>query len=577
LKTLFGSSEASIGLICDSFWVLDIDGEAGLRDLDRLIAENGELPRTPTAATGGGGKHYLFRVDRRVSKNQTKIQGLSIDLKTKGGAIVAAPSLHASGNRYRWIVSPEEADLAAAPEWLINFVTGATAKSKPAAPSEFSFEDLDLRTAPGVGDGERTDKLCRLVGSHLGRLGDTPDLLQLATDWGRRCDPPMKEASVAKTVVNLVAKHLTNNPQNEDGEATDQEGSSELQVLSFRDIEAKPVAWLWPGRFALGKITLLTGEDGVGKSMLTCDLAARISKGTAFPDGASCQIGDSFFIGSEDGAEDTVRPRLDAAGANVDRVHLIRGPKPEGEEYASPIDLSRHIGKLDTLLANYPEAKLVVIDPIMDYLGAATNSDRATDVRRVLSPLRSLAERHQVAIVAMNHLNKAGKGSKNRSLGSGAFVQVARIELRVCEDPEDADRRLLLPVKNNLAAAPGLAYRIQSGSNGSGFAVWEEGTVEISINEVENEGGIEDRSAIEEAVEWIKGFLSDGAVKAAEAKKQAIKDGISDRTLNRAKKKLGVKTEQRERVWWWQLSEQSSSSEAPSTDVETESGSTFTF
>ena len=577
LKTLFGSSEASIGLICDSFWVLDIDGEAGLRDLDRLIAENGELPRTPTAATGGGGKHYLFRVDRRVSKNQTKIQGLSIDLKTKGGAIVAAPSLHASGNRYRWIVSPEEADLAAAPEWLINFVTGATAKSKPAAPSEFSFEDLDLRTAPGVGDGERTDKLCRLVGSHLGRLGDTPDLLQLATDWGRRCDPPMKEASVAKTVANLVAKHLANNPQNEDGEATDQEGSSELQVLSFREIEAKPVAWLWPGRFALGKITLLTGEGGVGKSMLTCDMAARISKGTAFPDGASCQIGDSFFIGSEDGAEDTVRPRLDAAGANVDRVHLIRGPKPEGEEYASPIDLSRHIGKLDTLLGNYPEAKLVVIDPIMDYLGAATNSDRATDVRRVLSPLRSLAERHQVAIVAMNHLNKAGKGSKNRSLGSGAFVQVARIELRVCEDPEDADRRLLLPVKNNLAAAPGLAYRIQSGSNGSGFAVWEEGTVEISINEVENEGGSEDRSAIEEAVEWIRGFLSDGAVKAAEAKKQAFKDGIADRTLNRAKKKLGVKTEQRERVWWWQLSEQSNSSEAPSSDVRKESGSTFTF
>ena len=577
LKTLFSSSEASIGLICDSFWVLDIDGEAGLRDLDRLIAENGELPRTPTAATGGGGKHYLFRVDRRVSKNQTKIQGLSIDLKTKGGAIVAAPSLHASGNRYRWIVSPEEADLAAAPEWLINFVTGATAKSKPAAPSEFSFEDLDLRTAPGVGDGERTDKLCRLVGSHLGRLGDTPDLLQLATDWGRRCDPPMKEASVAKTVVNLVAKHLANNPQNENSEATAQEGSLDLQVLSFRDIEAKPVAWLWPGRFALGKITLLTGEGGVGKSMLTCDMAARISKGTAFPDGASCQIGDSFFIGSEDGAEDTVRPRLDAAGANVDRVHLIRGPKPEGEEYASPIDLSRHIGKLDTLLANYPEAKLVVIDPIMDYLGAATNSDRATDVRRVLSPLRSLAERHQVAIVAMNHLNKAGKGSKNRSLGSGAFVQVARIELRVCEDPEDADRRLLLPVKNNLAAAPGLAYRIQSGSNGSGFAVWEEGTVEISINEVENEGGSEDRSAIEEAVEWIRGFLSEGAVKAAEAKKQAFKDGIADRTLNRAKKKLGVKTEQRERVWWWQLSEQSSSSEAPSSDVRKGSGSTFTF
>tara|TARA_R110002049_G_scaffold305056_1_gene500970 strand:- start:5200 stop:6936 length:1737 start_codon:yes stop_codon:yes gene_type:complete len=547
LKTIFGSSDANIGILCDRFWVLDIDGPQGIDDLAKLIEDNGDLPTTPKAFTGGGGRHYLFKADRRVAKSQTKIGGCSIDVKTKGGAIVAPPSLHASGSEYHWLVDPVECEIAKAPEWLIDFVCG----KHSCAGSSFTVEaDLDLKTHPGVEDGERNDTLCRLVGSHLGRLGDTPELLQLATDWGRRCDPPMKDNAVARTVANLVAKHLTNNPE----QSVDTNIDLDLDVISFADIEAKSVAWLWEGRFALGKITLLTGDGGVGKSMLTCDMAARISNGGHFGDGAICPIGDCFFIGSEDGAEDTIRPRLDAAGANVDRIHLVRGPKPEGEEYATAFDLSRHIGKLDRMLLQFPEAKLIVIDPIMDYLGATTNSDRATDVRRVLSPLRSLAERHEVAIAALNHLNKrAGTGSKSRSLGSGAFVQVARFEFRVVEDPDDTDRRLLLPVKNNLAAAPGLAYRIESGSNGAGFAVWEEGTVDVSIGEVESDGGGEDRSAFQEAKEWLEMFLSDGAVKASEAKKKSRADGIADRTLARAKKKLSIVTEKRDRCWWWKL------------------------
>jgi hypothetical protein len=551
LKTIFSRVEASVGLRCDGFWVLDCDGQKGIEDLKQLIAENGELPRTPTSETGGGGRHYFFKTDRRVSKNSTKVQGRSIDIRTKGGVVVAPPSLHSSGNRYRWIESPDDVDLAKAPEWLIEFVL-----NKPTEGS-FVFEDLDLVTAPGASEGGRNDQLCRLVGSHLGRLGDTPDLLQLATEWGRRCDPPMKDSAIARTVANLVAKHLSNKQPGEADEADEADEAIDdldLDVRSFGSIEAKPVAWLWSGRLALGKITLLTGEGGVGKSMLTCDLASRISRGDTLPDGGIAPRGEVFFIGSEDGAEDTVRPRLDAAGADVDRVFLIQGPKPKGEEIASPIDLSLHIAKLDRLLSNHPEAKLLVIDPIMDYLGPATNSDKATDVRRVLSPLRSLAEKHQVAIVAMNHLTKQSRGgSKSRSLGSGAFVQVARIELRVCEDPEDPERRLLLPVKNNLAAAPGLAYRIKSSDNGAGFAVWEEGTVDLTIAEVESEGGAEDRSAVDEAQAWLLSFLSEGAVKASEAKRKANQDGISERTLKRAKKTMEIVTEQRDRCWWWRL------------------------
>jgi len=550
LRTIFGSSDASIGLLCESFWVLDCDGEEGVRDLEALIQSYGEFPRTPTVETGGGGLHYYFKADKRVSKNQTRIKGKSIDIRTTKGAVVAPPSLHSSGRIYRWTTPPDVA-LAAAPEWLIDFVVSKSESVQGA----FVFEDLDLATAPGVGEGSRNDRLCRLVGSHLARLGDTPELLRLATEWGSRCSPPIESNGVAKTVANLVAKHYANKSNREDNVEAD--STLDLYVRSFRSIESKPIEWLWKGRLALGKITLLTGDGGVGKSMLTCDIASRISTGSPLPDGGIAPFGDVFFIGAEDGAEDTVRPRLDAAGANVDRVHLIQGPKPKGEEIASQVDLSRHIGRLDRLLASYPDAKLLVIDPIMDYLGAETNSDKATDVRRVLSPLRSLAEKYQVAIVAMNHLNKGGNGQgpKSRSLGSGAFVQVARIELRVVEDPEDPDRRLLLPVKNNLSAAPGLAYRIQSGSNGAGFAVWEEGTVDISIGEVEDVESRDSKSAIEEVEEWLQGYLSGGPVKASEAIRDANKNGFSEKTLKRAKKNLQVVANQSDRAWWWQLPE----------------------
>lgn len=556
IRTLFSENGPNIGLLCgDRFWVLDVDGAEGLRSLEDLVAKNGELPKTPTVETGGGGRHYLFAFDRRIKKRGS-IDGTKIETIAGNQAIVAAPSLHVSGNRYRWLVDPDEADLAVAPDWLIAFATGKKPDSKQA---EFIFDDLDLRTAPGASKGDRNFTLCRLVGSHLSREGVTPDLLTLATAWGKRCDPELREEQVSKPVAYLVSKHIANgeaDPEDED----EAEGTiaGDLTVQAFDQIEAVPIAWLWTGRFALGKLTLLTGEGGVGKSILTCDMAARISKGLPFPDGSSGVVGDSFFVGAEDGAGDTIRPRLDAAGADCRRVHLISGPKPPGEEFASAVDLSLHINKLDQLLDRFPGAKLLVIDPVMDYLGPKCNSDKAADVRRVLGPLRSLAEKHQVAVVAMNHLRKSlGGSSKNRSLGSGAFVQVCRIELRVCEDPEDADRRLLLPVKNNLGAAPGLAYRIESADNGSGFAVWEDGTVEITIGEVESEGGSEDRSAVDEAIEWLSGFLSGGPVKAAEAKKQAGRDGIAEVTLKRAKKKLRVAAEQRERCWWWRLPEQS--------------------
>jgi hypothetical protein len=561
LRTIFAAEETNVGLLCDkSFWVLDVDGPEGLRDLDELIELHGEIPRTPSVETGGGGRHYLFAFDPRVRK-RGRIDGKSIETIAGNQAIVAAPSLHVSGSCYRWMISPDEANLAIAPAWLLDFVIPKkkTATKGQDAQTKFSFEDDDLRTAPGVVKGDRNATLCRLVGSHLAREGATPDLLALSIAWGGRCDPPLREEQVSKPVAYLVAKHLANNEDNpqdededEDLEETSEEG--ELQAIPFSEIKAKPVAWLWSGRLALGKITLLSGDGGVGKTTVLCDVASRISVGRLFPDGSPCPLGDAYFIGAEDGAEDTLRPRIDAAGGNPARIHLLRGPIPKGSKIASPIDLSRHLTQLDKLLERNPEAKLLIIDPILDYLGDRCNSDKATDVRRVLGPLRELAERRQVSVIALNHLRKSKDGgSKSRSLGSGAFVQVARFEFRVIEDPSDPDRRLFGSVKNNLAKAPTLAFKIEGTSDGAGFAVWEDKPVEIEIAEAEADQGDENRSDLDQAVEWIRSFLSEGEVRASEAELQARKDGIKERTLRRARKRLGVVCYQKNRAWWWRL------------------------
>lgn len=335
-----------------------------------------------------------------------------------------------------------------------------------------------------------------------------------------------------------------------------QESSTDLKVTQFSSIQPRPIQWLWHGRLALGKLTLLTGDGGVGKGMLLVDLVSRITTGRLFPDGTPSMLGTCLLVGGEDGAEDTVRPRLDAAGADVDRVLLVEGPLPSGSLMADPLDLSLHLENLDRLLGKHPDALLLVLDPIMDYLGAVTDSHKAADVRRILSPLRSLAERHNVCIILVNHLNKAaGSNSKSRSLGSGAFVQVCRIELRVTQDPKEPLRRLLLGVKNNLAWPAGLAYSIESAPNGAGRCQWEDSPVLVTIEEIEQQqhGGGQDRAQREEARDWLEVELSDGPVAATELKKRAAANGHSWRTVRRAQDELGVKPYQQERTWYWQL------------------------
>ena len=336
-------------------------------------------------------------------------------------------------------------------------------------------------------------------------------------------------------------------------------------LLRLSDVEPESMQWLWPSRFALGKLTLIAGDPGLGKSFLTLDMAARVSSGKPWPDARDeTQLsGGVVLLSAEDGVADTIRPRLDAAGADVSRISAldaIRVMVGHGQPSSRPFDLARDILALEQAIDLVEDCRLVVIDPVTAYLGG-TDSHKNADIRALLTPLADLAARHRVAVVAVTHLNKnAGVPVIYRAMGSLAFIAAARQVWVVSKDQNDPERRLLLPLKNNLAPdTGGLAYRIEDAdSDDRPVVVWDDDPVSVSADDVlVNPRGDGRSSAIEEAKDWLREQLADGPVPAADVKAAADRDGIKSRTLDRAKSALGVMASREgfgtEGRWVWTL------------------------
>ncbi len=327
------------------------------------------------------------------------------------------------------------------------------------------------------------------------------------------------------------------------------------------EVPAESVRWLWPGRIALGKLTLIVGDPDQGKSVLTVDLAARVTRGAPWPvDGSACPRGEVLLVSDEDNTADTIRPRLDAAGADGDAVHLLRTVTPQGEA-ARRLNLQRDLEGLSNFLAAHPKVRLVCLDPLTAYLGDS-DSHRNADMRALLQPLGELAARAGVAIVAVLHLNKSGHRASSlyRVSGSLAFVAIARASFLVTKDPADPDRRLLLPSKNNLGQdTRGLAYRLTSTPNGRPRITWEQELVSITADQAL--AGIppeaDPHPELTEAATWLQELLAEASLPATEVKKAALNAGLPWRTVQRAKKPAGITSQRegfgREATYIWRL------------------------
>ncbi len=312
------------------------------------------------------------------------------------------------------------------------------------------------------------------------------------------------------------------------------------RIVHLSDVIAERVDWLWPARIPLGKLTVLDGDPGLGKSTISIDLAARVSTGRPMPgETVGRAAAGVVLLSAEDGLADTIRPRLDAAGADSGRIVALAAITTgrDSERLPSlPIDIPR----LEVAIRDY-DATLVVVDVLMAFLDGAINAHRDQDVRGALAQLAAMAERTGAAIVVLRHLNKsAGGPAIYRGGGSIGIVGAARSALVVGLDPEDETRCVLAVTKANLARlAPSLAYRIVD-DHGTGRIDWEGETTHTAAQLLAMPATADERTAVDDAKDVLRDILSGGPVGAKDARAEAHSAGIADRTLDRAKLALGI-------------------------------------
>jgi RecA-family ATPase len=258
------------------------------------------------------------------------------------------------------------------------------------------------------------------------------------------------------------------------------EQRNQAPVTFLSEVESQQVDWLWQKRIPLGKITLLDGDPGMGKSLLSIFIAACVTTGQPMPDGAPGKQGKVILIAPEDAAEDTIKPRGEAAGGdpsqvllldNIEQLNIKDSKKIKFND--RPFSLAQDMDILEQAIKQ-TKTILVVIDPLMAVLGHSIDSSRDQDVREVLTPLAQVAERTGCAILIIRHLNKGSSDNiLYRGSGSIGIIAVARIGLLVAHDPDDEQKKVFATIKNNLSKiAPNLSYQIVENENGAPYIQW---------------------------------------------------------------------------------------------------------
>jgi hypothetical protein len=312
-------------------------------------------------------------------------------------------------------------------------------------------------------------------------------------------------------------------------------------LVLVADVDRELVRWLWPGRIPLGKVTVLDGDPGTGKSTLTLTIAAKVSTSSPFPDGARPERADVILLSAEDDIGDTIRPRLEAAGADLARCWVLPDVQPDPDKPPRPPELPADLDAIEGMVKD-KQAALVVIDPIAAFLSGTVDMHRDQDVRRALAPLAYMAARTSAAVVIVRHMNKGQGSALYRGSGSIGIVGAARAGLLVAPDPDDEDRRVLAMSKANLAKrTESLAYRIVEDERyGVARVVWDGASKHTAADLVRPRVDDDEAPALAEAARVLKEILANGPLSAGNVKKQAAQAGVAERTLHRARQALGV-------------------------------------
>ena len=319
-----------------------------------------------------------------------------------------------------------------------------------------------------------------------------------------------------------------------------EETKNGLQMIKMSEVQSQEVSWLWYPFIPYGKLTIIQGDPGDGKTTLVLNIAAWLSKGEGLD--SEMKLSEPvnvIYQSAEDGLADTVKPRLELAGADCERILVI----DEKEKSLSMVDERLEKAIVQT------KARMLILDPIQAYLGGGMDMNRANEARDMTKKLGALAEKYQCAIVLIGHMNKAaGNKAAYRGMGSIDFFAVARSVLLVGRVEGEPNIRGVVQIKNNLAAF----------GQPKAFALSEDGfqwlgDYEIMADEVL--GGIAPKvNKMELAKRMLRELaLASNAVLSNEIFDMADEQGISKRTLENAKRELGIRARKINNSWYWEL------------------------
>ncbi|HUY35734.1 MAG TPA: AAA family ATPase [Pirellulales bacterium] len=349
----------------------------------------------------------------------------------------------------------------------------------------------------------------------------------------------------------------------------------EIRAQRLGEIESEPTTWLWSDRFPLVPLTVMAGSSGVGKTFLALDLAARVTRGAGWPticqrevksggesphsqEGAATLAGSVVVMNAKDSTTQVLRPRLDAAGADVERVTIISPARQIPLSSARNSDLSalaRRLNALQTAIIDAGDCRLAVVDDLDAWMGEFGLLSPATHICAFLDQLAAMAARTQTAIVCLARLSATPEGRiAYRELTNP--LKSAQVVWLVANDHQEPGRMLLLPVTNNLAPqTPGLGFRLASATAGAAVVVWEQEPLGVTAAEVmaPGAGWVERRRDQDVAAEWLLTALDSGRIASNDLFRQAAECGIAVKTLRRAATQLGI-TPYKESFhggWFW--------------------------
>jgi hypothetical protein len=361
-----------------------------------------------------------------------------------------------------------------------------------------------------------------------------------------------------------------------DAETSDaQHPQGERHLISRRASEITPrdIDFQWDGRLARGKHTCVAGEPGAGKSQLSIAIIATITTGGEWPCGEGrAPRGNVIILNAEDDVDDTIVPRLKAAGADLDRVHIVNAVTTKDGKGQTIFNLQADLELLEKKIDEIGEVALVNIDPVSSYMGK-TDSHKNSEVRGVLEPISEMAARKRTAILSVTHFSKGNSRTTpkalHRFIGSVAFVGAPRAAFAVIEDPDNEGRMLFLHAKNNMAKPPqGLAFRLEQRlveglTRPVSCVAWENQPVVMTANEALRGADKHEPTAKEDAMEFLRIMLANGPVKVIDIEKEARSAGLlrddqlisQSKPFRAARKALGIAPfqpkGQRAGGWFW--------------------------